>query len=337
MSRIPRLVLLLAAAATLLATPALAEGEDFYKGKTIKIVVGFTPGGGYDTYARLLSRFLSRYVPGSPAVVVQNMPGGGSLQAARSVDATQPKDGTVIVSFNANLITQAIVQPEAVKLDLGKLSWIGAPTPDFRVCYGYGDGGVRTWEEMMRRPQFVVGSEGAGSGDYVNAKTLRDVFNAPVKLVLGFPGSADARLAILRGELDGGCGALSSIPADWVSSGKAHFFVRFTKERPAEIPESARAVNDFATTQDQKDLLDFLDAVGEVGRPFAVSSDVPAERLALLRKAFDAAMADPELLAEARKAQLPIYPITGQSVSQIVARMAAAQPDLLARARRIYE
>ena len=220
-------------AASLVAAPALVRADDFYKGKTLTIIVGFTPGGGYDSYARALARFIPDHIPGHPTVIVQNEPGAGSLVAVRSLNFTQPKDGTVMVTFNPGLITQSVVQPEMVNLDFRKYAWVGIATPDFRVCYGYGPNGVSSWDDMMHRKEFILGGTGKGSGNYINGATLREVFDAPVKQVLGFPGSAEMRLAIERGELDGDCGSLSSIPAEWLRDNMAHPFVRFTKERAA--------------------------------------------------------------------------------------------------------
>ena len=257
----------------LVSAPALVRADDFYKGKTVTIVVGFSPGGGYDLYARALARFIPDHIPGHPIVIVQNVPGAGSLVAVRSLKVTQPKDGTVMVTFEPGLITQSVVQPEMVNLDFRKFAWIGIATPNFEVCYGFGPNGVTSWGDMMRRKEFILGSEGKGAGNYIEGATLHEVFDAPVKQVLGFPGSAEQRLAIERGELDGDCGVLSSIPPDWLSSDKAHLFVRFNKDRPPEMSENARFIDDFATTQDQKDLLDVVDAgkgggavVHDVGR-----------------------------------------------------------------------
>lgn len=322
---------------TLVAAPALVHAEDFYKGKTLTVIVGFTPGGGYDFYARLLARFLPNYIPGHPTVIVQNEPGAGSLVAVRSLNVTQPKDGTVIVTFNPGLITQSVVQPEMVNLDFSKYAWVGIATPDFRVCYGYGPNGVSSWDDMMHRKEFILGGTGKGSGNYINGATLRDVFDAPIKQVLGFPGSAEMRLAIERGELDGDCGSVSSIPADWVANNTIHAFVRFTKDRPPEVPESAKFIEDFATTQAQKDLLGVVDAEDEVGRSFVMSGDVPADRLAILRQAFNDTMKDPALIAEAEKAQTPVHPVTGEEAGQIVARMLKVSPDIIAKAKKMYE
>src|SRR3984893_4657300 len=179
-----------------LALAPQARADDFYKGKLFTIVVGFSPAGGYDNYARVLSRYIGNHIPGNPTVIVQNMPGAGSLTSVRYLNLTAPKDGTVMTIFNPGLVTQSIVQPDKVKLDFRKFSWIGVITPDVRVCYGYGPHGVKSWDDMMHRKEFVLGSTARGSGNYINGATLREVFHAPIKQILGFPGSAEQRLAI---------------------------------------------------------------------------------------------------------------------------------------------
>jgi tripartite-type tricarboxylate transporter receptor subunit TctC len=321
--------------AGLVATPA--EADDFYKGKTFTIVVGLSPGGGYDLYARALARHLSRYIPGSPSIIVQNMPGAGSLTSVRYLDVTAPKDGTVMTIFNPGLVTQSIITPDKVQLDFRKYGWIGVVTPDFRVCYGYGPKGVKSWDEMMQRKEFVLGATARGSGNYVNGATLREVFHAPIKQILGFPGSAEQRLAIERGEVDGDCGSYSSIPPEWIRDGLAHPFVRFSEQRPPDLPESAVFIGNFVKTQEQKQLLDVLEAAEEVGRPFVMSKQVPVERIAILRKAFDDTMQDKDFLADMEKQQLPVNALSGAEADVIVARMIIAPPSIVAKAKAIFE
>ena len=212
-----------------LAAPAHAQA-DFYKGKTVTIIVGFTPAGGYDINGRAVARHIGKHIPGNPNVIVQNAPGAGSLSAVRNLDATLARDGTAIVTFNPGLVTQSIVQPETVKVDFRNLAWVGVVAADYRVCYGFGPEGVKTWDEMMSRKAFILGSTGKGAGNYINGAMLRQVFNAPVRQILGFPGSAEQRIAIERGELDGDCGAYASIPIAWVNEKKVHPFVRFSAE-----------------------------------------------------------------------------------------------------------
>jgi tripartite-type tricarboxylate transporter receptor subunit TctC len=337
MARARCVLLLPLVLAGLVVAPTFGHADDFYKGKTFTIVVGFSPGGGYDVNARGLARHLSAHIPGSPNIIVQNMPGAGSLTSVRYLDVTAPKDGTAMTIFNPGLVTQSIMQPEKVQLDFRKYGWIGVVTPDFRVCYGFGPNGVKSWDDMMQRKEFVLGSTARGSGNYINGATLREVFHAPIKQILGFPGSAEQRLAIERGELDGDCGSYSSIPIEWIRDGSAHTFVRFTEKRPPEIPESAAYVGSFAKTEEQRQILDVLDASDEVGRPFIMSKQVPPERVAIIRKAFNDTMRDKDFLAEMEKQQLPVNPMTGEEAETIVAKMMSAPPAVVAKARAIYE
>jgi len=330
------LVLPTVVAGALLQTP-FAQAQDFYKGKTVTIIVGFTPGGGYDAVARAVSRRLADHIPGNPTVIVQNMPGAGSLTSVRSLDVNAAKDGTVMATFNAGLVTQSIVQPDKVNLDFGKFSWIGVVSPDFRVCYGFGPKGVRTWDDMMSRKEFILGATGRGSGNYINGATLREVFKAPIKQILGFPGSAEQRLGIERGELDGDCGSFSSIPVEWVRDGQAHPFVRFTERKPPEIPDAATYVGTFAKTEEQKLTLTLLDAADEVGRPFVMSKQVPPERVAIMRKAFDDTMKDKAFLADMDKQQLPVIPLASKEAEDIIAKLVSSPPNIVAKAREIYE
>jgi len=311
--------------------------EDFYKDRTINIVVGFTPGGGYDAYGRQLARHLAEHIPGKPNVIVQNMPGAGSLTAVRALDVTQPKDGTVIVIFNPGLILQSLVQPSTTPVDFRKYAFVGTVTPDFRVCYGFGPTGVKSWADMMSRKEFILGSTAKGSGNYVNGASLREVFNAPVKQILGFPGSNEQRMAIERGELDGDCGSFNSIPPSWLREGKAHPFVRFTREKESFMPDSARFIEEFATTSEQREVLAVINASDELGRPFIVSKDIPADRLAILRKAFDSLMKDPVFNAEMAKQGLPVHPINGAESDRMLARMLNTPRAIADRARVIFE
>ncbi len=320
-----------------LAAGLPARAADFYRGKMLTIVVGFSPAGGYDNYARNLARYIGNHIPGNPTVIVQNMPGAGSLTSVRYLNLTAPKDGTVMTIFNPGLVTQSIVQPDKVQLDFRRYAWIGVVTPDTRVCYGYDDHGPKTWDQLLHGKQFILGSTGKGSGNYINGATLREVFHAPVKQIMGYPGSAEQRLAIEQGALDGDCGSYSSIPQDWIDKGLVHAFVRFTKSRPSEIPQSAVYIGTFAKDDQQRQLINLLNGGDEVGRPFIMSSDVPADHIAIMRKAFDDTMKDPKFLADMAKEQLPVHPLTGQQAEAIVKELISAPPAVVAAAKPIYE
>jgi tripartite-type tricarboxylate transporter receptor subunit TctC len=242
-----------------------------------------------------------------------------------------------MVIFNPGMITQSIVQPDRIHLDFRDYAWVGVVTPDYRVCYSYGGNGPKTWDEMMRRKEFILGSTGKSSGNYLNGATLREVFHAPVKQIMGYPGSAEQRLAIEQGALDGDCGSYSSIPQEWIDKGLVHSFVRFTKDRPAEIPEGAVYIGQFAASDEQKQLLDLLNGGDEEGRPFIMSKAVPADHLAIIRKAFDDTMKDPAFLADMDKQQLPVHPLTGEQVQKTVDDLIAAPPPIIEQAKPIYE
>jgi tripartite-type tricarboxylate transporter receptor subunit TctC len=316
---------------------APARADDFYKGKTFTIVVGFSPAGGYDTYARVLARHIAAHIPGHPSVIVQNMPGAGSVTAVRYLNLTAPRDGTVMAIFNPGVVTQSVVAPERVNINFGDYAWVGVVAPELRVCYGYGPNGVRSWDDMMHRQQFVIGSTGKGSGNYLNGAMLRAIFHAPVKQVLGFPGSAEQRLAVERGELDGDCGAYSSIPTEWLKNGLAHAFVRFSRERPPEVPESAVYIGALAASDRQRQILQVLNGGDELGRMFIMSKMAPADRIATMRKAFDDTMKDPDFLAEMAKLELPVHPLSGAEADAIAAEMANTPPDIVAEAKFIYQ
>jgi tripartite-type tricarboxylate transporter receptor subunit TctC len=333
--KFPSSIGLVAALTVLVGQPA--QADDFYKGKIFTIVVGFTPAGGYDTYARNLARYIGGHIPGNPTVIVQNMPSAGSLTAVRYLNLTAPKDGTVMAIFNPGMVTQSIVQPERIGVDFRKYAWAGVVTPDNRVCYGYGPDGPKSWDEMMRRKQFILGSTGKASGNYLNGAILREVFHAPIKQIMGFPGSAEQRLALERGELDGDCGTFSSIPQEWLDKGLVHSFVRFSRERTSEVPESAVYIGSFASSDEQKQLLRLLSGGDEVGRPFIMSKDVPPDHLAIVRKAFDDTMKDPGFLADMAKQQLPVHPIAGDQAEKIVDELLAVPAAIVAQAKPIYE
>ncbi|HEY2533636.1 MAG TPA: hypothetical protein VGJ20_37870 [Xanthobacteraceae bacterium] len=314
------------------------RADDFYKGKVFTIVVGFSPGGGYDVYARAIARYIGNHIPGNPTVIVQNMPGAGSLTAVRYLNLTAPQDGTVMATFNPGLVTQSIIEPEKVNLDFQKnYAWVGVITPDFRVCYGYGPNGVKSWDDLMHGKQFIIGSTAKAAGNYINGATLREVFHAPVKQVLGFPGSAEQRLAIEQGELDGDCGSYSSIPLNWIKDGQAHPFVRFNRTRPQEIPESAKYIGDFATTDEQRGLLRVLNGGDELGRSMVMSRAVPADRLATIREAFEETMQDPAFVADLTKQQLPLHPASGKEAETIINELHDISPKIATEARTIYE
>ena len=315
----------------------VAAEDEFFKGKTLTLVVGYSAGGGYDQYARALARHLGGRVPGNPAVLVQNMPGAASLTAVRYLDANAPKDGTVVTTFDPGLITESFAAPELFKIRFSDYQWIGSMLRDIRICYAWGLTGIRTWDDMMKRKEFLIGTTAKGSNAYVNGAILRKVFNAPVRQIGGYPGSNKQRLALERGELEGNCASWSAMPQDWLVHDKINPLVRFSPTRPADMPPSVPFIEDLATTRAQKDLLAVLDASAELGRPFIVAKTVPPQRVNVLRAAFQATLADAAFQAEAQAQSLALDPVPGEEADSIINKIYAAPPELARKVRDVLE
>ena len=319
------------------AARVAAQPNPFYEGKTITIVVGYSPAGGYDNYARMLARHVGRHIPGSPNVIVQNMPGAATLTAVRYLDATAPQDGTVITMFDPGLITESIAMPETMKVKFSGYRWIGTMLRDIRVCYAWAATGIKNWQDMMARRQFLIGTTAKGSQAYVNGAILRKIFAAPVRQIAGYPGSAEQRLALERGELEGNCASWSAIPPDWIAEHKISPLVRFSPKHPADMPAEVPYVVDLANTKADKDVLTILAAPGELGRPFIVAKAVPTERVRIVRAAFEATLRDAAFLADAQKQSLPVDPVTGEEAENIIATIYAAPPDLAKKVKDVLE
>jgi tripartite-type tricarboxylate transporter receptor subunit TctC len=316
---------------------ALAAEDEFYKGKTVMLVVGYSVGGGYDQYARALARHLGSRIPGNPSVLVQNMPGAASLTAVRYLDSNAPRDGTVITTFDPGLITESFASPDIFKVRFSDYQWVGTMLRDIRICYAWGATGIKTWDDMMRRKEFLIGTTAKGSNAYVNGAILRKIFNAPVRQIAGYPGSNEQRLALERGELEGNCGSWSAMPQDWVVHDKFNPLVRFSPKRPPDMPESVPFISDLATSAEQKDLLAVLNASAELGRPFIVAKAVPPQRVNVLRTAFRAALDDPAFRAEAQAQSLPLDPVPGEEAAAIIGKIYSASPELARKVKDVLE
>jgi len=195
-----------------LSQPAAATAEDaFYAGKTLRLIVGLPVGGGADAYARLVQRYLARHVPGTPSVVVQNLPGAGSLKSVTFLDSGAP-DGTTMVTFSAGLVTEALTAPERIKVDFRHYGFIGSASEDIRVCYVRSAIGVRDWQDLLARDDVIFGASAPGAAGTADIAMLRNLFGARIRQVQGYAGSAAKRLAIEKGEIDGECGGFTSVP-----------------------------------------------------------------------------------------------------------------------------
>jgi len=321
----------------ILAPPTRAAAQDvkaFYTGKTLRILVGLPPGGGADAYARLVQRHLGRHVPGAPAVVAQNMPGAGTLRSVMALN-TSPEDGTVLAHFSSALLTEAITAPDKVKLDFRSFSWLGNVSEDVRVCYVRSVAGIQTWQDMVASNLVVFGATAPGTAGNVDTAMLRNLFGIKLRQVQGYAGSAEKRIAIERGEIDGDCGGFTSVPEDWLRESRIKVVIRLS---PTLVPGMDRTIpwgGDLVRNADERRIYDFLVAPERLGRLFMVSGRVPAERVAALRRGFDAMVADREFLADAERTKLLVTPMTGAVVTRQVSELYATPPAVVAKAKAI--
>jgi tripartite-type tricarboxylate transporter receptor subunit TctC len=310
---------------------------EFYKANRFVVVIGYSPGGGYDAYARLLSRHIGRHIPGNPVVVVQNAPGAGSLTAVRRIESSMPKDGTHTVTFNPFLITDAMFNPEKTAVDFQSLVWIGSTMRNSTICLAWHTTGIKNWNDLLKRDQFVLGATNKGTSSYTHSSLLKELFGVRVKQILGFPGSNDKLLAMERGELDGECGAWTSLPPEMLRDKKIVPLVRFTPVKVAGMPDDMPYAGDLATTDEQRAILDIITAPGELGRPYVMSGAVPRDRLAAVRGAFDAMVTDAAFLAEAERLQMPLSVVGAAEAEAAVKRINAFPRELVMKAAKMVD
>jgi tripartite-type tricarboxylate transporter receptor subunit TctC len=308
------------------------SAQNFYAGKTIKLIVGLPPGGGADAYARLLQRHLGRHIPGMPAILIQNMPGAGSLRSVMALNAS-PDDGTVMAHFSSALLSEAITAPERVRLDFRTYAWIGNVSEDVRVCYLRSASGVRNWQDMLARNEVVFGATAQGNAGNVDTAMLRNLFGVKLKQVSGYAGSAEKRLAVEKGEIDGDCGGWTSVPDDWLRDRKINVMVRLSPTLVSGMDRNVPFGGDLVRDASERKIYDFLTAPERLGRLFMVSGTVPTDRVAVLRAAFNAMVVDPQFLAEAAQVRLLVTPMSAAEVAQHVGELYATPADLVARAK----
>jgi tripartite-type tricarboxylate transporter receptor subunit TctC len=311
------------------AAPTPAE---FYKGRVINLVIGYSPGGGYDMYGRVLAQHMSKHIPGNPRIIPQNMPGAGSLKAALYIFTAAPKDGTAIGTFaRATGITQLFGH---ANIDTRRFTWLGSVTQDTTLCISWGTTPIKTWDDVLTK-QFLVGGEGAEADPDIFANMYKNVLNAKMRLVTGFGGTSQIALAMQRGEIQGACGvSWTTIKAqhpDWIRDKKVNLLIQAAREKDPELPDVPLA-NDFMKTTEQKQIYEVA-LVGELmARPFAAPPGIPADRKAALLAAFDATMKDPAFLAEAKRLALDVHPVTGAEIDAMIAELYALPKDVIARA-----
>jgi tripartite-type tricarboxylate transporter receptor subunit TctC len=333
------------AAALVLATSADAQ-EDFYKGKQITLVVGYGTGGGYDVYARLVAKHMSRFIPGNPTVVVQNMPGAGSLRAVNYIYNVAPKDGTAFAMFSSSMPVRSILGGnKSVQFDSLKLTWLGSSSSfagDAYLLVVRADAPSSTVDAVRRPdgPLLVIGSSGPGSSSYDIPAVLRDTIGLRYKMVSGYPGSADLFLAMERNETHArmvNLTGLKAVKADWLKPGSPYkVLVQFgRKTRISDLPDVPTA-RELALDPSARDLINLVEIPFELSRPFAAPPGVPADRAKILQAAFRDAHRDPQLVAEAKNLDLDISPIGPEEVLDALKSVDKADPKHLEYLQKLY-
>lgn len=338
MAKIAGLVLLLLTSAATTNAQAAAAEQSFYRGKTIRIVVGFAAGGGFDAYARAIARNLGRHIPGNPAIIVDNMTGAGSRIAANYLYKAPP-EGLIIGNFIGSLILQQIMGDKGIEFDGRKFQWVGAPVQDETVCALTKASGINSLEDWFAAKKPVkLGGEAPGANDSDVPRVLKAALGLPIQLIEGFKGTSNIRIAAEAGEVDGGCWTWASIRTTWskgLESGLVKPIIQVNPQKAADIPNVPNAI-DFAKTAEARVLIESgVHAPSAILRAYVLAPGTPKERVNNLRSAFDATMKDPEFLAEMNKSKLEINALSGGEVESVVKKLFQMDAGNVAKIREI--
>ncbi|MGH7931088.1 MAG: Bug family tripartite tricarboxylate transporter substrate binding protein [Candidatus Binatia bacterium] len=333
--------------AVLLAGPSTnirAQEQSFYQGKSIKIVVGFTSGGFYDRWSRLLARYVPKYLPGTPEMIVQNMPGAGGLIAANHIYSVANPDGLTLAMLSYGLYLDQLVGRKEVQYDVRKFNWIGSPERSEVLMYMRSDAPYKSLEDIRTAatpPK--CGSTGTAGTDYILARLLEDTLNLKIETVLGYPGGSEIDLAVEKGEVQ--CRALTAAPyfgrepfISWRKKNFVNVLVYGGRKRDERIPNTPTIYEIFdkeKTPDESRRVADVILRGGDFGRPWVAPPGTPAERVKTLRAAYAKAMADPALLAEAKKGKMEVEPVSGEDLQKLAARMIDQPPGVVARVKKI--
>jgi tripartite-type tricarboxylate transporter receptor subunit TctC len=308
----------------------------FYRNKLVNLYIGFSVGGGYDVYARLVARHLGKHIPGNPTVVPINMEGAGSLKMANWLYNVAPKDGTAIGTFSRGVPFEPLIGNKAsARFDATKFTWIGSTTNEVSVCVTWNRTGIQKFDDLYRK-ELIVGGTGSGADADVFPKIIKAVLGARFKLVSGYPGGNDIEFAMERGEVDGRCGwswsSISSQKRAWLESGTIKPLLQLALKKHPDLP-NIPLVMDLARNDEERAIFKLIFVRGALGRPYMAPPGVPAERAAALRKAFDEMVKDPAFLAEAMKGRLEITPISGVELQQLLVDVYRTPPAIVDKTR----
>src|SRR5215510_5633548 len=332
------LAAVLATALTLVSTPAAAQGvADFYRGRTVSFVVGFGPGGGYDLYARVVSRHIGRHIPGNPTVVVQNMDGAGSVRASNYVYMVAPKDGTVIAAVNQNMPMYQLLGGAGAQFEADKLVWLGSMANSNGVIYTWHTSGVRTIEDA--KTQLVpLGAVGVASDSYIFPTVVNALAGTKFKPIPGYAGTGQINIAIERGEVMGRGGttwaSVHSANRSWLESNRLHILLQIGFGKEPEL-KSVPLLQDVVSNDEDLKVANVVSLPTALGYAHWVAPGVPSDRVEALRQAYAATMKDSDFLAEAQKLNMELRPQSGEQVSTLAKRVTDTPKPVLERTAKI--
>ena len=308
---------------------------DFYRGKSIQLMISYSAGGGYDIQSRILARYMTKHIPGNPMIVPVNYPGAGGLRLANHLYNAASKDGTVFGSLARNASTAPLLDSKGIAFDPRRYTWIGSISDEVSVCASWHTSKVKTFNDLMTTP-FVAGAPGAISDAATYTKMIKNIFDANIKLVNGYPGTNEITIAMERGEVDGLCGwVLGNINAsrpDWIPQKRINVLMQLSTRRSPSLP-NVPLILDLARSEKEKQIFALMFSRQQMAWPFAAPPDVPADRAAALRQAFDATMRDPEFIAESKKQSFSIDPMKGVEMDALIKQLYATPPDVIATAQ----
>ncbi|HZS64413.1 MAG TPA: tripartite tricarboxylate transporter substrate-binding protein [Xanthobacteraceae bacterium] len=313
------------------AQPAAAE--DFYAGKTVSIIVGSAPGGSYDLYARLVAQHIGKHIPGNPKVIVQNMPGANSQLMAGYVADIAPKDGTALGAPLNTVPLNQMLQPDKTKFNAAKFNWIGAVSSPANVLVTWHTSGVKTLDAAKEK-EVTIGATTAGTTQEMYPLMANNLFGTKFKVITGYKASTEINIAMERGEVQGrGANTYLSYRfqnPDWIRDKKINFIFQMTEERDPEMKDVPTLL-EYAKTDEQRKIVSLMVTTESIGRSYFAPPGVPADRVALLRKALAEVVKDPAFLADAEKSKLEITPVAGEKLQKMVEELIATPPDIIAK------
>lgn len=310
---------------------------EFYKGKNVNVLIGTSVGGEYDLHARLVARFIGRYIPGNPVVVPQNMTGGGGAKMGAYLAEVAAKDGTNIGMMANNFPAMQAAGVDLIRFDLGKFNWIGSISPTVETMTVWKSAGVNTIEEAKSK-EIIAGATGKGAITYTFPGMLNEFLGTKFKIVSGYPGGNDINLAMERGEVQARNNTWSSwkvTKPEWLKNGDIKVLV-YAGPRQADLKDVPIA-SDLVKDPDTRRIVDLITSGTKLGRPLATNGGVPADRVAALRKAFDKTMQDPDFLKEAAQSRVDVDPVRGVDMQKVVADVLATPKPLAERAKSLIE